>query len=54
MADNLKIGLLCNFYGFPEYTDKVLENWKKIPEIYKVAVSSYQYKDYVEVGMLTM
>ena len=50
MADNIKIGLLCNFYGFPEYTDKVLENWKKIPEIYKVAVSSYQYKDYVEAG----
>ena len=46
----MKIGLLCNFYGFPEYTDRALENWKKIPEIHKVAVSSYQYKDYVDCG----
>tara|TARA_R110000824_G_C15211884_1_gene676678 strand:- start:48 stop:809 length:762 start_codon:yes stop_codon:yes gene_type:complete len=46
----MKIGLLCNFYGFPEYTDKCLEAWKKIPEVNKVAVSSYQYSDYVECG----
>ena len=46
----MKIGLLCNFYGFPEYTNRCLENWKKIPEINKVAVSSYQYPQYIECG----
>jgi len=46
----MKIGLLCNFYGFPEYTDRCLEAWKKISNIHKVAVSSYQYSEYVECG----
>jgi hypothetical protein len=46
----MKIGVLCNFYGFPEYTNRCLESWKKIPEIDKVAVSSYQYGDYVACG----
>lgn len=46
----MKIGLLCNFYGFPQYTERCLKSWKKIPEIYKVAVSSYQYKQYIESG----
>jgi len=46
----MKIGLLCNFYGFPHYTAKVLEAWKNIPEISTVAVSSYKYQDYVDCG----
>ena len=46
----MKIGLLCNFYGFPEYTDRCLEAWKQISNIHKVAVSSYQYSEYVECG----
>ncbi len=51
MAENkMKIGLLCNFYGFPQYTERCLKAWKNIDEVYKVAVSSYQYKDYVDCG----
>tara|TARA_B100000287_G_scaffold432747_1_gene492761 strand:+ start:2514 stop:3287 length:774 start_codon:yes stop_codon:yes gene_type:complete len=46
----MKIGLLCNFYGFPQYTDKVLAAWKNIPEVSVVAVSSYKYKDYANFG----
>ncbi len=46
----MKIGLLCNFYGFPEYTERCLEAWKQISNIHKVAVSSYQYSEYVECG----
>jgi len=46
----MKIGLLCNFYGFPHYTARVLEAWKNIPEISTVAVSSYKYQDYADCG----
>jgi hypothetical protein len=46
----MKIGLLCNFYGFPQYTDKVLSAWKNIKEISCTAVSSYKYQDYAECG----
>tara|TARA_Y100000401_G_scaffold117447_1_gene126288 strand:+ start:2175 stop:2939 length:765 start_codon:yes stop_codon:yes gene_type:complete len=46
----MKIGLLCNFYGFPEYTDRCLKPWLNIKEVEKVAVSSYQYSDYVKCG----
>ena len=46
----MKIGLLCNFYGFPQYTDKVLAAWKNIPEVSVVAASSFKYQDYADCG----
>tara|TARA_B100000963_G_scaffold67137_2_gene55270 strand:+ start:54972 stop:55733 length:762 start_codon:yes stop_codon:yes gene_type:complete len=46
----MKIGLLCNFYGFPQYTHKALRPWVNIPEVKQVAVSSYKYSDYVKCG----
>tara|TARA_B100000953_G_C17971060_1_gene406126 strand:+ start:153 stop:917 length:765 start_codon:yes stop_codon:yes gene_type:complete len=46
----MKIGLLCNFYGFPQYTDKVLAAWKNIPEVSVVAVSSFKYQGYADCG----
>ena len=46
----MKIGLLCNFYGFPQYTDKVLAAWKNISEVSVVAVSSFKYQGYADCG----
>jgi len=46
----MRIGLLCNFYGFPEYTARVLAPWKNIPEVKQVAVSSCKYPEYALAG----
>tara|TARA_B100001093_G_scaffold197398_1_gene189747 strand:+ start:61503 stop:62282 length:780 start_codon:yes stop_codon:yes gene_type:complete len=40
----MKIGLLCNFYGFPEYTHQVLEPWLHREDVV-IAASSFKYPE---------
>jgi hypothetical protein len=49
----MKIGILCNFYGFPEYLDQVLEHWQKFSnENFIFAAASCKFDQYININYL--
>jgi hypothetical protein len=48
----MKIGILCNFYGFPQYLDGVLEHWKKFNNICIFAAASCKFDQYLNINYL--
>lgn len=50
---NMKFGILCNFYGFPEYLDSVLQSWKDLDKSkFIFSAVSCKYDQYKEVGYI--
>jgi hypothetical protein len=47
----MNIGILCNFYGFPQYIDRVLENWVHIKNCV-FASASCKFDQYLEINYL--
>jgi hypothetical protein len=48
----MKIGVLCNFYGFPQYLDRVLEHWRKFSSTCIFAASSCKFDQYLNINYL--
>lgn len=47
----MKFGILCNFYGFPQYLDQVLQNWQNIDNCF-FACASCKFDQYQEISYL--
>lgn len=47
----MKFGILCNFYGFPQYLDKVLLDWIKCNDCI-FAASSCKFDQYQQISYL--
>jgi hypothetical protein len=48
----MKFGILCNFYGFPHYLDKVLEYWIPYKNEFVFAASSCKFDQYIKINYL--
>jgi len=48
----MKIGILCNFYGFPQYLGQVLDSWKKFNDICIFAASSCKFDQYLNINYI--
>lgn len=49
----MKIGILCNFYGFPQYIDDVLKYWKpRSSENFIFAAASCKFDQYIKINYL--
>jgi hypothetical protein len=46
----MKYGILCNFYGFPEYLDKVLSSWIGVEKDLVFAASSCKFNEYLDIN----
>jgi hypothetical protein len=47
----MKIGILCNFYGFPQYLEKVLEHWVNRKDCV-FACASCKFDQFLEINYL--
>lgn len=47
----MKFGILCNFYGFPHYLNKVLENWVNQKDCI-FACASCKFDQYLQINYL--
>jgi hypothetical protein len=48
----MRLGILCNFYGFPHYLDKVLEQWKKFSHKCVFAAASCKFDQYLNINYI--
>jgi len=48
----MKIGILCNFYGFPFYLDNVLKDWLDFKNEFIFAACSCKFDQYLNVNYL--
>jgi hypothetical protein len=48
----MKIGILCNFYGFPHYLDNVLKDWPDFKSECIFAASSCKFDQYLNINYL--
>ena len=46
----MKYGILCNFYGFPNYLDKVLSSWLNLEKNFIFAASSCKFDQYIDIN----
>jgi hypothetical protein len=45
----MKIGVLCNFYGFPDYLNKVLSSWLEMNKNFIFAAASCKFDEYKDI-----
>ena len=48
----MKYGILCNFYGFPQYLDKVLSSWVNIKHDFIFAASCCKFNEYIDINYI--
>lgn len=48
----MKIGILCNFYGFPLYLDNVLKDWLDFKNEFIFAACSCKFDQYLNINYL--
>jgi hypothetical protein len=48
----MKFGILCNFYGFPQYLDEVLKPWQNVSEDFIFSVASCKFDQYIDIDYL--
>jgi hypothetical protein len=46
----MKFGILCNFYGFPSYLDKVLSSWVNLDKNFIFAAASCKFDQYIDIN----
>jgi hypothetical protein len=46
----MKYGILCNFYGFPNYLDKVLSSWSDINKNFIFAAACCKFNEYIDIN----
>jgi hypothetical protein len=46
----MKYGILCNFYGFPNYLDRVLSSWVNLEKNFIFAASSCKFDQYIDIN----
>lgn len=48
----MKYGILCNFYGFPHYLDRVLSSWIDLNKNFIFAAASCKFDQYLDINYL--
>lgn len=48
----MKYGILCNFYGYPYYLDRVLSSWIDLDKDFIFAASSCKFDQYLDINYL--
>jgi hypothetical protein len=47
----MKFGILCNFYGFPQYLDQVLKSWQNVEDCV-FAAASCKFDEYIKINYI--
>lgn len=48
----MRVGILCNFYGFPHYLNDVLKSWFKFKDRFIFAAASCKFDQYLNINYL--
>jgi hypothetical protein len=46
----MRYGILCNFYGFPQYLDKVLSSWVNLDKNFIFAAACCKFDQYIDIN----